>query len=85
MRLLGISGSLMRSGRTRSAVQLAVNSAHRASAEIEVELIDLRDWKISLPDGRPLAEYPDNTLHVVQIIQRVDCFIIWKPDISWNI
>ena len=76
---MGISGSLTKSGRTRSAVQLAVNSAYRVSPEIEVELLDLRDWKISLLDGRPLAEYPDDTLHVVEMTRRVDCFIIGSP------
>ena len=48
-----MSGSLAKSGWTRAAVQLATNSAYRALPRLEIEMLDLRDWKISLLDGRP--------------------------------
>jgi len=68
MKLLGISGSMTKSGRTRTALQFALDAALRRFPDTEIELLDLRDWKVSLLDGRPLSEYPDDTPRVVEKI-----------------
>ena len=79
MKLLGISGSMTKSGRTRTAVQFALDAARRRFSETEIELLDLREWKIALLDGRALAEYEDDTPRVVETISRAHCFLIGSP------
>ncbi len=79
MKLLGISGSATKSGRTRAAVQLALDSARHILPELDTQLVDLCEWKVSLFDGRPLAEYTDDTQGVVEMIQHADCFLIGSP------
>ena len=79
MKLLGISGSLMKSARTRTAVQFTLDAARRLFPGLEVELLDLRDWKVSLMDGRSLTEYPDDTVRAVDKVQQADCVVIGSP------
>ncbi len=79
MKLLGISGSMTKSGRTRTAVQFALDAALGRFPEVEIELLDLREWKVAMLDGRALSDYADDTPGVVEKVQRADCFLIGSP------
>ena len=77
--LLGISGSLTAGGSTRTVVDAALAAAHAHAPDITTEVIDLRDVTISFCDGRPPADYPDDTPHVLERINAADAYIIGTP------
>ncbi len=77
--LLGISGSLTPGGTTRTLVEYALRAARQCSPEVQTEVLDLREVRLSFCDGRPLSEYPDDTPRVVERIQAADAYIIGTP------
>ena len=77
--LLGIHGSVTRPGRLCQALQLALRSAGDQRQSVTASLLHLGDHQISFADGRPLAEYPDDTEAVVQRVMAADMFLIATP------
>jgi hypothetical protein len=69
VKLLGVSASLTRGGRTRAAVEFALGSVAGRFSGVETELLDFRDCAIAPCDGRPLEEYPGDTKRAVRTIQ----------------
>ena len=82
MKMLGISGSMTSSGRTgktRAAIEFVMNAVHNKFPDVEMEMLDLRDFKIAMVDGRALADYKDDTPRVVEMMQQADCFVMGSP------
>lgn len=77
--LLGISGSLTKGGSTRAVIDAALQGAKVRYPQIQTEVIDLRDVKLSFCDGRPVNEYTDDTPRIVGQIQAADAYIIGTP------
>lgn len=77
--LLGIAGSLTPGGTTRTLVDAVLQAAKDRCPEITTAVLDLREVTLSLCDGRPLHEYPDDTPHVVARIQAADAYVIATP------
>ena len=77
--LLGISGSLTSGGSTRALVDSVLRAAEEAFPDIATAVVDLRDVRLSFCDGRPLAEYSDDTAAVVERIRAADAYVIGTP------
>lgn len=60
MRIIGISGSTVGS-KTRIAVKQALYYIQKAYTEVDIELIDLKEYNIVFSDGRPYQDYTGDT------------------------
>ena len=77
--LLGIHGSVTRPGRLYQALELALESVDGRSNSVTSSLLHLGDHRISFADGRPLADYHDDTEAVVQRVTAADMYLIATP------
>ncbi len=77
--LLGIHGSVTRPGRLYQALQLALQSASDRDSSLTTDLLHLGDHQLSFADGRPLADYSDDTEPVVERVLAADMFLIATP------
>ncbi|WP_421617077.1 NADPH-dependent FMN reductase [Brevibacillus sp. TJ4] len=78
MKLLGISGTVI-GAKTSILVQCVLDEAKKLDPTIEVELLDLRNYQMSLCDGRELSAYTDDTKTVVDIVSAADFYVIGTP------
>lgn len=78
VKIVGISGSLTPGGRNRVALDVALEAAV-ATGRASVEVIDLRERKIALADGRPVEDYGDDTAAAVKLIAEADAVIVSSP------
>lgn len=78
MKLLGISGTII-GAKTSIIVNKVLEEAKQAAPEIEVELLDLRNYQISMCDGRDPSIYPDDTKKVIDIVSSADFYVIGTP------
>lgn len=78
MKLLGISGTLI-GAKTSIIVNKVLEEVKKAAPEIEVELLDLRDYQVSLCDGRDPAAYTDDTKKVIDLVSSADFYVIGTP------
>jgi len=80
VKLIGIIGSAIKSGRTQNAMEIACEGARKYIAEgLDIDIIDLYNDKVSILDGRELSEYTDDTERIVDLIQTGDVFLIGTP------
>jgi len=80
VKLIGIIGSAVKSGRTQNAMEIACEGARKYIAEgLDIDIIDLYNDKVSILDGRELSEYTDDTERIVDLIQTGDVFLIGTP------
>ncbi|MFJ7975653.1 NADPH-dependent FMN reductase [Peribacillus sp. JNUCC 23] len=78
MKLLGISGTITGS-KPRVVVQQVLDEVKRNNPEIEVELLDLKDYNIQFCDGRNPSSYTGDTKKVIDIVSTADFYIIGTP------
>ena len=78
-KLLGIHGTVTAPGRLHQALQLALESAGNQQERVETCLLHLGDHQISFADGRPPANYPDDTGKVVEQVIAADMYLIATP------
>jgi NAD(P)H-dependent FMN reductase len=79
VKLLGVSASLTKGGRTRAAVECALAAVAGRQPGVETELLDFRELAIAPCDGRPLEEYPADTRRAVQAIQDAAACLVSTP------
>lgn len=80
MKLIAIVGSAVKNGRTRKAIETACEGARKFLAEgLDIDIIDLYNDKISILDGRELANYTDDTKRIVNLVETGDVFLIGSP------
>jgi FMN reductase len=78
IRILAIGGSQRENSRTKHAVELALDGASRAGAEIE--FFDLRDHPLPLYDDRKeINSYPKSVFQLLEAVRRSDGLIIGTP------
>lgn len=78
MKIVGISGAL--SGQKISQmVYDCLHAAKKANSDVEIELIDLKDFDIEFMQGYPLSVYNDDTQTVVNKILQADGIVIGTP------
>lgn len=78
MKLLGISGTIIGS-KTVKVVEKALEEAKRLHPDIEVELLDLKQYNIEFCDGRKPSDYNEDTQKAIKLISSADAYIIGSP------
>ncbi|MGO0059415.1 NADPH-dependent FMN reductase [Brevibacillus fluminis] len=78
MKLLGISGTII-GAKTSILVNRVLDEVKKARPDIEVELLDLRNYQVSLCDGRDPSAYTDDTKKVIDIVSSADFYVIGTP------
>ena len=78
MKLLGISGTII-GVKPSILVQEVLDEAKKLHPEIEVELLDMRDYDLQFCDGRDPATYNEDTRKVLEKIAAADCYLIGTP------
>lgn len=77
--LVAVLGSVTAPGRLRSALEYALSVATVGDDTPTAELLDLAEHRISFADGRPLADYPDDTARAVEYLMRAESVLIATP------
>ncbi|MFJ8063210.1 NADPH-dependent FMN reductase [Psychrobacillus sp. NPDC096426] len=75
MKVLGISGTLVGS-KTRILVEHILQQLQQQYPECKIELLDLKEYKLELCDGRPTDQYNEDTQKVILKIEEADAFLI---------
>ena len=78
MKLLGISGTITGS-KTKTVIQKLLEEVKNNYPEIEVELLDLKDYNIQFCDGRDPSTYTGDTKKVIDLVSSADFYIIGTP------
>jgi FMN reductase/FAD reductase [NAD(P)H] len=84
MKLLGISGTIIGS-KTLVVTQKVLEEAKKYHPDIEIELLDLRQYKIDFCDGRSPSDYTGDTKKVMDIVCSADMYVIGTPIIHGSI
>ncbi|OIK10178.1 NADH-dependent FMN reductase [Bacillus sp. MUM 116] len=78
MKLLGISGTITGS-KTKIVVEKVLMEIKRNNPDIEVELLDLKQYDVQFCDGRDPSTYTGDTKKVIDIVSSADFYIIGTP------
>lgn len=78
MKLLGISGTII-GAKTSIVVQMVLEEVKKHHPNVEIELLDLREYDVQFCDGRNPSTYTGDTKKVLDIIQSADFYIIGTP------
>ncbi|GIP31039.1 NADPH-dependent FMN reductase [Paenibacillus sp. J2TS4] len=78
MKLVGISGTISGS-KTLITVQAVLDEVRRNYPEVEIELLDLKQYNVQFCDGRDPAAYTGDTKTVIDIVSSGDFFLIGTP------
>ncbi|WP_010676981.1 NADPH-dependent FMN reductase [Bacillus timonensis] len=78
MKLLGISGTIIGS-KTRLAVEKALEFAKEYDPNIDIELLDLKEYDLQFCDGRAIEDYSEDTKKVIEMISNADVFLVGTP------
>ena len=77
--LLAIHGTVTRPGRLYRALEVALGGLEGVDGGPAAGVLHLGDYRISFADGRPLADYDDDTAAVVERVCGADMFLIATP------
>jgi FAD reductase [NAD(P)H] len=78
MKLLGISGTIVGS-KTAITVNQVLEEVKKNYPEVEVELLDLRQYNLDFCDGRDPSTYTGDTKIVIDKITSADFFLVGTP------
>ncbi|WHY02868.1 NAD(P)H-dependent oxidoreductase [Neobacillus sp. DY30] len=78
MKLLGISGTII-GAKTSIVVLKVLEEVKKHHPNVEIELLDLREFDVQFCDGRNPGAYTGDTKKVLDIIQSADFYIIGTP------
>ncbi|TWD89611.1 FMN reductase/FAD reductase [NAD(P)H] [Neobacillus bataviensis] len=78
MKLLGISGTITGS-KTKIVVEKVLEEVKKNYPEVEVELLDLKQFDVQFCDGRNPSEYTGDTKKVIELVSSADFYIIGTP------
>ncbi|GAB3049451.1 NAD(P)H-dependent oxidoreductase [Virgibacillus ainsalahensis] len=78
MKVVGISGSIVGS-KTRATVEKVLNNIKDYMPDLEVELVDLKDYQLDFCDGRYYMDYTGDTKIVIDKVIEADAYIIGTP------
>jgi FAD reductase [NAD(P)H] len=84
MKLLGISGTII-GAKPRIVVEKVLDEVKKNHPEIEVELLDLRDYDVQFCDGRNPSTYNEDTKKVIDIVSSADFYIFGTPIFNGSI
>jgi FAD reductase [NAD(P)H] len=78
MKVLGISGSITGS-KTKVVVSKVLEEIQQNHADIEVELLDLKEYSVEFCDGRSPEQYSEDTRKVIELVSSADFYVIGTP------
>jgi FAD reductase [NAD(P)H] len=78
MKLLGISGTITGS-KTKVVVNQVLEEVKKHYPEIEVELLDLKQFDVQFCDGRDPSTYNEDTKTVIDRVSSADFYVIGTP------
>ncbi|GIN97674.1 FMN reductase [Siminovitchia terrae] len=78
MKLLGISGTITGS-KTGVVVRKTLEEVKQNYPDIEIELLDLKDYNVQFCDGRDPSTYTGDTKKVIDIVSSADFYLIGTP------
>lgn len=78
MKVLGISGTII-GAKPKIVVEKVLEEIKRKNPEIEVELLDLKEYEVQFCDGRNPDDYNEDTKEVIQKVSDADFYIIGTP------
>lgn len=78
MKLLGISGTIT-GAKIKIVVEKVLEEVKKNNPDIEVELLDLKQYDVQFCDGRDPATYTGDTKKVIDIVSSADFYIIGTP------
>lgn len=76
--LLGIVGSVSDPSKTRTAVEIALQSA-ADEFDIETDLLHLAEYDLETADGRKLEQYSGDTARALELIISSEAYLIGTP------
>ena len=78
MKLLGISGTITGS-KTKIIVEKVLEEVTKHHPEVEVELLDLKQFDVQFCDGRDPSTYTGDTKKVIDMVKGADFYVIGTP------
>lgn len=78
MKVVGISGSLI-GAKTSKAVYEVLAAIKSLDPNVQIELLDLKDFEIEFVNGSPLSYYNDDTIKVVNKMLDADMLVFGSP------
>lgn len=78
MKLLGVSGTITGS-KTKVLVSQVLEEVKKHHPEIEVEILDLKQFDVQFCDGRDPSTYDGDTKTVIDLVSSADFYIIGTP------
>ncbi len=84
MKLLGISGTIV-GVKTSVLVQRILDEVKQKYPEIEIEMLDLRNYDLQFSDGRKLEDYNQDTQDAIAKVIEADFYLIGSPVFNCSI
>ena len=84
MKLLAISGTLIGS-KTLAVVKSVMEQMKNIDSNLEIELLDLKQYDVQFCDGRDPATYTGDTKKVIDIVSEADFYLIGTPVMQGSI
>ena len=78
MKILGISGTITGS-KTLVVINKVLEEIKKRNPEVEVQLLDLKQYDVQFCDGRPTEDYTGDTAKVIDMVSSADGYIIGTP------
>ncbi|MFJ7471186.1 NADPH-dependent FMN reductase [Peribacillus frigoritolerans] len=78
MKLLGISGTIIGT-KTKVVIDKVLEEVKNKHPDIEIELLDLKEYDVQFCDGRNPSTYTGDTKKVIDIVTSADFYIIGTP------
>lgn len=84
MKLLGISGTIL-GAKTAILVEQILNKVKEKYPEVQIELLDLREYDLQFCDGRNVEDYNQDTQIAIKKVREADFFLIGTPVFNCSI
>ena len=84
MKLLGISGTIL-GAKTAVLVQRILDEVKQRHPEVDVEILDLRDYDVQFCDGRKINNYNADTRTVIEKVCQANFYLIGSPIFNCSI
>lgn len=84
MKLLGISGTII-GAKTAILVKRILDEIKQKHSDVEVDLLDLRDYDMQFCDGRKIDDYNEDTKKIIEKVSNADFYLIGSPIFNCSI
>jgi len=78
MKLLGISGTII-GDKPVKLLNATLEEVKKIYPEIEIEVLDMKDYNVEFCDGRDPKTYAEDTRKVIEMVSSADFYLIATP------